>query len=80
VHQDSKVQYLCLFPLQQAFSKQLQETIKEIMAIERENEINLRKPEGGLGEKVEEIGRGKKTLNGFKNKTRKAPKLFHGAV
>ena len=61
-------------------SKQLEGMIKETMSIDRENEINLRKLREGLGERIEEIGRGKKALNGYKNKSRKAPKLFHGAV
>lgn len=63
-----------------AVSKQLQEMIKETMAIDRENEINLRKLREGLGERIEEIGRGKKALNGYKNTPRRTPKLFHGAV
>jgi hypothetical protein len=50
------------------------------MAIDRENEINLRKLEDGLGEQIQEIGRGKKALNGYKNAPRKAPKVFQGAV
>jgi hypothetical protein len=54
--------------------------IKETMTIDQENEINLRKLREGLGERIEEIGRGKKALNGYKNTPRKAPKLFHGAV
>ena len=63
-----------------AVSQQLQEMIKETMTIDQENEINLRKLREGLGERIEEIGRGKKALNGYKNTPRKAPKLFHGAV
>ena len=63
-----------------AVSKQLQEMIKETMIIDQENEINLRKLREGLGERIEEIGKGKKALNGYKNTPRKAPKLFHGAV
>jgi hypothetical protein len=63
-----------------AVSKQLQEMIKETMTIDRENEINLRKLREGLGERIEEIGRGKKALNGYKNTPQKTPKLFHGAV
>ena len=61
-------------------SRQLQEIIRETMAIDRENEINLRKLREGLSERIEEIGRGKKALNGYKNAPRKAPKLFNGAV
>ena len=61
-------------------SRQLQEIIRETMAIDRENEINLRKLREGLSERIEEIGRGKKALNGYKNAPRKAPKLFDGAV
>lgn len=61
-------------------SKQLQEIIHETMAIDRENEINLRKLREGLSDRIEEIGRGKKALNGYKNAPRKAPKLFDGAV
>ncbi len=61
-------------------SKQLQEMTEETMAIDRENEINLRKLREAFGERIEEIGRGKKALNGYKNGPRKAPKLFQGAV
>lgn len=63
-----------------AVSNQLQEMIEETMAIDRENEINLRKVREAFGERIEEIGRGKKALNGYKNALRKAPKLFQGAV
>ena len=63
-----------------AVSRQLQEMIHETMAIDRGNEINLRKLRESLGERIEEIGRGKKALNGYKNSPRKAPKLFNGAV
>ena len=61
-------------------SRQLQEIIRETMAIDGENEINLGKLREGLSERIEEIGRGKKALNGYKNPPRKAPKLFNGAV
>jgi len=61
-------------------SRQLQEIIRETMAIDRENEINLRKLREGLSERIEEIGRGKKALNGYKNSSPKEPKLFNGAV
>ena len=63
-----------------AVSRQLQEMIHETMAIDRENEVNLRKLREALGERIEEIGRGKKALNGYKNPSRKTPKLFNGAV
>ena len=61
-------------------SRQLQEIISETMVIDRENEINLRKLREGLSERIEEIGRGKKALNGYKNSSPKEPKLFNGAV
>ena len=61
-------------------SRQLEEIIQETMAIDRENEINLRKLREGLSERIEEIGKGKKALNGYKNAPPKAPKLFNGAV
>ena len=63
-----------------AVSKQLQEMIEETMAIDRENEINLIKLRETFGDRIEEIGRGKRALNGYKNAPRKAPKLFQGAV
>ena len=50
-----------------AVSNKLQEMIEETMAIDRENEINLRKLREAFGERIEEIGRGKKPLNGYKN-------------
>ena len=58
----------------------MEEIIQETMAIDRENEINLRKLREGLSERIEEIGKGKKALNGYKNAPPKAPKLFNGAV
>ncbi len=47
--------------------------IEETMAIDRENEINLRKLREAFGEGIGEIGRGK-------NEPRKDPKFFQGAV
>lgn len=47
--------------------------IEETMAIDRENEINLRKLREAFGEGIEEIGRGK-------NPPRKDPKLFPGPI
>ena len=61
-------------------SRQLQKIIQETMVIDRDNEINLRKLREGLSERIEEIGRGKKALNGYKNASPKEAKLFNGAV
>jgi len=60
--------------------KQLDGIISETIAIDQENEIKLRELKEGVGEKIEEIRKGKKALTGYKNPPRKAPKLFDGAV
>ena len=60
--------------------QQLDGIISETIAIDRENEIKLREFKEGVGEKIEEIRKGKKALTGYKNTPRKAPKLFDGAV
>lgn len=61
-------------------SKQLNEVISETIAIDRENEIKLRELKEAIGEKIKEVGRGKKALNGYKSPSRNAPKLFDGEV
>ena len=58
-------------------SKQLQESIKETMAIDKENELKLRELQEGIGERVKEIGKGKKALGGYKSPSQKKPKLFN---
>jgi hypothetical protein len=60
--------------------KQLDGIISETIAIDRENAIKLQELKEGVGEKIEEIRKGKKALTGYKNSPRKAPKLFDGAV
>ncbi len=60
--------------------KQLDGIIRETIAIDQENEIKLRELKEGVGEKIEDIRKGKKALTGYKNTPRKAPKLFDGAV
>ena len=60
--------------------KELEGVVSETIAIDRENEIKLQELKVGVGEKIEEIRKGKKALNGYKNQPRKAPKLFDGAV
>ena len=60
--------------------KQLDGIIRETIAIDRENEIKLRELKERVGEKVEDIRKGKKALTGYKNTSRQAPKLFDGAV
>ncbi len=61
-------------------SKQLQEIISESMAIDKENEIKLRELKEAIGEKIKEVGMGKKALNGYKSPSRNAPKLFDGEI
>lgn len=61
-------------------STQLEEIIKETIAIERENEINLQKFKQGIGDRVKEIGRGKQALSGYKSPSQKKPKLFNGSA
>ena len=63
-----------------AVSRQLQEMIHETMAIDEENEINLRKLREGLSARIEEIGKGKKALNGYKHSPPNEAKLINGAV
>ena len=60
--------------------KQLDGIISETIAIDRENAIKLQELKEGVGEKIEEIRKGKKALTGYKNAHRKAPQLFDGAV
>jgi hypothetical protein len=60
--------------------KQLEGIVSETIAIDRENEIKLQELKKGVGEKIEEIRKGRKALTGYKNTPRKAPKLFDGAV
>jgi len=60
--------------------KQLDGIIRETIAIDQENEIKLRALKEGVGEKIEAIRKGKKALTGYKHSSRKAPKLFDGAV
>jgi hypothetical protein len=59
-------------------STQLEEIIKETIAIDRENEINLQKFKQGIGDRVKEIGKGKQALSGYKSPSQKKPKLFNG--
>lgn len=61
-------------------SKQLNEIISETIAIDRENEIKLMELKKGIGDKVKEVGKGKKALNGYKSPSQKAPRLFDGEV
>jgi len=58
-------------------SKQLQEIINETMAIDKENALKLRELQEGIGERVKEIGKGKKALGGYKSPSNKKPKLFN---
>lgn len=60
--------------------KELDGIISETIALDRDNERKLREVKKGVGEKIEEIGRGKKALLGYKKRSPKAPKLFDGAV
>jgi len=60
--------------------KELDAIMSETVAIDRENEIKLRELKEGVGEKIAEIGKGRKALTGYKNIPRQAPKLFDGAV
>jgi hypothetical protein len=61
-------------------SKQLNEIISETIAIDQENEIKLMELKEGIGDKIKEVGRGKKALSGYKSPSRNAPKLFDGEV
>ncbi len=61
-------------------SKQLNEIINETIAIDQENEIKLRELKEGIGEKIQEVGIGKRVLNGYKSSFHNAPKLFDGEV
>ena len=61
-------------------SKQLYEIIEETITIDRENEIKLRELKEGIGEKIKEIGKGKKALGGYKSPSQNKPKLFDGEV
>jgi len=60
--------------------KQLDGIIRETIAIDRENEIKLRELKEGVGERIEDIRKGKKALTGYKHTSRQTPKLFDGAV
>ena len=59
-------------------SIRLEEIIKDTIAIERENEINLQKLKEGIGERLKEIGKGKQALSGYKSPSQKKQKLFNG--
>ena len=59
-------------------SKQLNEIINETIAIDRENEIKLMELKESIGNKIKEVGRGKKALSGYKSPSQNAPKLFDG--
>ena len=61
-------------------SKQLNEIISETIAIDQENEIKLMELKEGIGDKIKEVGRGKKALSGYKSPSHNAPKLFDGEV
>lgn len=61
-------------------SRQLHDIISETIAIDRENEIKLRELKDAIGEKIKEVGRGKKALSGYKNPPQNKPKLFDGEV
>jgi hypothetical protein len=61
-------------------SKQLNEIISETIAIDQENEIKLMELKEGIGDKIKEVGRGKKALSGYKSPSQNAPKLFDGEV
>ena len=63
-----------------AVSSELKGVIDEIIAIDLENAIKLRSLREALGERIEEVGKGKKALHGYKNSPRRSSKLFHGAV
>jgi hypothetical protein len=59
-------------------STRLEEIIKETIAIDSENEINLQKFKEGIGDRMKEIGKGKQALSGYKSPSQKKPKLFNG--
>jgi hypothetical protein len=61
-------------------SMRLEEIIKDTIAIERENEINLQKLKEGIGERLKDIGKGKQALSGYKSPSQKKPKLFNGSA
>jgi len=61
-------------------SKQLNEIISETIAIDQENEIKLMELKEGIGDRIKEVGRGKKALSGYKSPSQNAPKLFDGEV
>jgi len=61
-------------------SRQLNDIISETIAVDRENEIKLRALKEEIGEKIKEVGRGKKALGGYKSPSQKKPKLFDGEV
>lgn len=61
-------------------SKQLNGIISETIAIDQENEIKLMGLKEGIGDKIKEVGRGKKALSGYKSPSQNAPKLFDGEV
>jgi hypothetical protein len=61
-------------------SRQLNDIINETIAIDRENEIKLRELKDAIGEKIKEVGRGKKALSGYKSPSQNKPKLFDGEV
>ncbi len=59
-------------------SKRLEGIINETIAIARENEMNLQKFKAEIGDRVNEIGKGKQALSGYKSPSQKKPKLFDG--
>jgi len=61
-------------------SKHLQGIIEETIAIDRENEVKIGGLRDAIGEKMKEIGKGKKALKGYKSPTNKKPKLFDGQI
>lgn len=61
-------------------SKELNEIIRETVAIDQENEIQLMELKEGIADKIHEVRRGKKALSGYKSRSQNAPKLFDGEV
>ena len=59
---------------------QLEKLITETITIDRENESKLKEFKAALGEKIEEVRRGKKAMTGYRSPAEKTPKLFDGAV
>ena len=61
-----------------AANSELHAIVNETLAIDQQNQSRIREIRTVVGEKLEDIGRGRMALSGYKGPVKKGPKLFYG--